>query len=181
MQLHNADLNLFAFDYRGYGQSRFMHPSEQSLLADAESALDYLTRTRQECGASIIVIGKELGANLAAEVGAKHADVAGVVLDEPIQSPTEIIFNDPRAHLVPAHLLVSDKWDTSAAAADLLIPSLWFYASGTRGPEAEAAPVAYSKVPARKMLVWLTNSPDEERQFQTALKSWLDQLASSSR
>jgi hypothetical protein len=31
-------------------------------------------------------------------------------------------------------------------------------------------------VPARKTLVWLTNSREEPKQFESALSSWIDQL-----
>ena len=76
---------------------------------------------------AIILVGKDLGANLAIETAAAHPDLAGVVLEQPLASPTLIVFSDARAHLVPAHWLVSDRWQTSAAAGNILIPSLWFY------------------------------------------------------
>ncbi len=177
LSVHNAGVNLFAFDYRGYGQSHFLHPSESRWREDAESALQDLTGTRHIPLASIILVGRNLGANLALEAAAAHPDLAGVVLEQPLESPTTAIFNDGRAHLVPAHVLVHDRWDTNAAAANLLIPSLWFYWT-----TAEAAsrnrdnPQAYQVVPARKRIVWLTNSPEEERQFDAALSAFLDQL-----
>ena len=63
-----AGLNVFAFDYRGYGQSHFAHPSETRWREDAESALSYLTGTRHIPANAIILVGKDLGANLALEV-----------------------------------------------------------------------------------------------------------------
>jgi pimeloyl-ACP methyl ester carboxylesterase len=176
-RLHAAGLNILAFDYRGYGQSRFAHPSEAHWREDADSAIGYLTGTRHIPGNAIILVGKDLGANLAIESAAAHPDLAGVVLEQPLASPTLAIFNDTRAHLVPAHWLVSDRWQTPTAAGNLLIPSLWFYWTAEGGTELEQdKPEAYEKVPARKMLVWLTNAPDEPGQFRSALSSWLDQL-----
>lgn len=175
--LHDAGLNIFAFDYRGYGQSHFEHPSEKRWREDAESALQYLTGTRHIPLTSIILVARDLGADLALEVAAAHADLAGVILDQPLASPTNVIFSDARSHLVPAHLLVSDRWDTTAAASNLLIPSLWFYrnAASPAGTQAKT-PATYEAVPARKAIVWLTNSPDESRQFSSALSAFLDQL-----
>src|SRR5579863_4845 len=46
-QLHAAGVNVFAFDYRGYGQSQFARPSERTWLEDADWAISYLTGTRQ--------------------------------------------------------------------------------------------------------------------------------------
>jgi uncharacterized protein len=180
-QLHNAGLNILAFDYRGYGQSHFAHPSEARWREDADSAIAYLTATRHVPAATIVLIGNGLGANLAVELAAAHPDLAGAVLEQPLASPTLVIFNDPRAQLVPAHWLVSDSWQTSAAAGNILIPSLWFYWTAERSPDADRdKPEAYAKVPARKMLVWLTNTPGEQKQFLSAMSTWLDQLPANS-
>ncbi len=175
--LHAAGLNILAFDYRGYGQSHFAHPSETRWREDADSAMAYLTGTRHIPENALIVVGKDLGANLAIEIAAGHPDLAGAVLEQPLPSPTQVIFSDARANLVPAHWLVSDRWQSSAAAGNILIPSLWFYWTAERNPAQEQdKPEAYDKVPGRKMLVWLTDAPDEQQQFRSALSSWLDQL-----
>jgi pimeloyl-ACP methyl ester carboxylesterase len=176
-RLHDSGLNVFAFDYRGYGQSHFAHPSEKRWREDAESALAYLAETRHIPANTIILVGKDLGANLALQLASAHAELAGVVLEAPLESPTAVIFNDARARLVPAHLLVSDRWQSTTAAGNMLIPSLWFYFApeGSAGLKQDK-PEAYEKVPARKSLVWLTNSPDEPQQFESALRSWIDQL-----
>jgi pimeloyl-ACP methyl ester carboxylesterase len=180
--LHQAGLNIFAFDYRGYGQSHFEHPSEKRWREDAESALTYLTNTRHLPAASIILIGRDLGANLAVELATVHPNLAGVILEQPLDAPTAAIFNDARAHLVPAHLLVGDRWNTSAAAANLLIPSLWFVGTHA-GDAAHQSDVSqgYRAVPARKEIVWLTNAPDRQRQFNSALSAFLDQLQKPAR
>jgi pimeloyl-ACP methyl ester carboxylesterase len=174
--LHAAGLNVFAFDYRGYGQSHFEHPSEKHWRQDAESALQYLTGTRHISSGSIILIGRGLGSNLAIEVAAAHPDLAGVVLEQPLSAPTSAVFNDARAHLVPAHLLVSDRWDTTSAASNLLIPSLWLFRSAASPGASENDSKAYQAVPARKAMVWLNDSPADSRQFNNALSEFLDQL-----
>lgn len=175
--LHAAGLNLFAFDYRGYGQSHFVHPTEARWREDADSAIRYLTGTRHIPIGSIILVGRDLGANLAVEIAAAHPDLAGAIVEAPLESPTAAIFNDPRARLVPARMIVADRWETVGSASNLLIPSLWFYFTppGT-APAAEDEPPAYQKVPARKMIVWLTGAPNEPAQFESALSAWLDQL-----
>jgi len=174
---HAAGLNIFAFDYRGYGQSHFEHPSEKHWREDAEAALQYLTGTRHVPATSIILIGRYLGANLALEIAAAHPDLAGVILEQPDEHPIANIFNDPRARLVPAHLLVSDRWDTNSAASNLLIPSLWFYWAPAEMTALEGeAPQSYRSVPARKTIVWLGKSLDDEQQFRSSLSAFLDQL-----
>ncbi len=176
-RLYDAGLTVFAFDYRGYGQSHFEHPSERRWREDAESAIDYLTGTRHLATSSIVVVGNGLGANLALEVAAAHADLAGVVLEQPQESPTIAIFNDPRARLVPAHALVLDRWEPNAPAAKLGIPSLWFYlATHGKTQVREDNPEAYQKARSRKMLVWIANSAGSSSEYKNALSRWLDEL-----
>jgi hypothetical protein len=174
--LHALGLNMLAFDYRGYGQSEFQRPSEARWREDAESALDYLTATRHLAANTIVLDGKDLGANLALEIAAAHPELAGVVAESPLDAPMQAIFNDPRAKMVPAHALVRDRFDSDAPASALRIPSLWFLQASSAGKAgATAQPIAFKKVAAEKMLVWLKAGSDR-RDLSDSLARWLDGL-----
>ncbi len=173
-QLHAAGANVLAFDYRGYGQSQFARPSEQNWRQDAEWALDYLNGTRQVDARSTVLYGSGLGANLALEVAADHPDLAGVVVDSPMTDPTSVIFNDARARMVPAHLLVRDSYDLEATAGAVRVPVLWFEYADRAG--ATEQPAAYRKIASHKMLVWVNPAADTYRQTEDALSRWLDGL-----
>jgi hypothetical protein len=181
--LHAVGVNILAFDYRGYGQSQFAHPSEMHWREDADWALQYLTATRHLAARSIIVDGTALGANLALEIAAAHPELAGVVVESPLLSPADAIFRDPRSRLVPAHLLVRDRFDTDRAAAALRIPSLWLIApSGAKealGPGED--PAGYDRIAAPKMLVRLTPASEPNQEFLNAWSRWLDDLPRKSR
>ena len=179
--LHDAGINVLAFDYRGYGQSAFAHPGEAHWREDAESAIDYLVHTRHLPRASVVLFGQGLGANLALEVAAVHPELGGVVVDTLVAAPQDAIFRDPRARLVPAHLLVRDRWDLNAAAAGVLIPSLWFSRSAAEKSTREAEQAAYSRVTARRQEVWLPAASESSQSFISALTRWLDDLPPSSR
>ena len=112
-------VSVLAFDYRGYGQSKFVRPSEAHWRQDADSAIQYLTQTRHIPANSLVLIGRGLGANLALEVAAAHPELAGVVMDDPLPAPEDAIFADPRSMLVPAHLLVRDRWNARPSAESL--------------------------------------------------------------
>jgi uncharacterized protein len=175
-ELHAAGVNVLAFDYRGYGQSQFAHPSEAHWRQDAEWALQYLTGTRQIAPGVIVLDGEGLGADLALEEAAAHPELAGVILRRPISNPVDVIFSDPRARLVPARLLVRDRYDLEAPAAKLRIPSLWFLSSdASRVPDRE--PIPYQRTTARKMIVWLGAGFAAKTQFADALSRWLADLA----
>lgn len=176
--LHSLGVNILAFDYRGFGQSQFLHPSEARWREDAEWALQYLTATRHVAAGAIVLDGQDLGANLALEVAAAHAELAGVVLESPIESPLNAIFNDPRSRLVPAHLLVRDRFDAEQAGNSLLIPSLWMVSP--IAPDKAAGrvkrPAGYDRITARKMLVGLKPASSPDRQFADTYTRWLDDL-----
>jgi hypothetical protein len=180
--LHGVGVNILAFDYRGYGQSLFAHPSEARWRQDADCALQYLTATRHLPAGSIIVDGTALGANLALEIAAAHPELAGVVVESPLASPVDAIFRDPRSRLVPAHLLVRDRFNADQAAAALRIPSLWFEATRASGPAAlrDDDPGAYHEVKGAKMFVWLTAASEPNQQFLNAWSRWLDDLPTRS-
>jgi hypothetical protein len=178
--LHAAGVNILDFDYRGYGMSQFIHPSEQSWREDAESAIEYLRDTRHIPAGSLVIVGRGLGADLALERAAAHPEIAGVVLDNPLDRPTGAIFNDSRARLVPARALVRDRWESDHPATSLRIPSLWFYRTPAPGQPPATKTEAYERVTARKMRVWLNNSPNLGTNYALALSRWLDDLPGNS-
>jgi uncharacterized protein len=176
-RLHGAGVNVLAFDYRGYGQSQFAHPSETRWRQDAEWALQYLAATRHIDPGSIVLDGSGLGANLALELAAAHPELAGIVLESPLDAPVNAIFRDPRARLVPAHMLVSDRFDLDVSATALRIPSLWFFQNPPpeQGGSQESSR-AFQKVTAAKMQVWLTSLPNSDRDFKDEFSLWIDDL-----
>lgn len=176
-RIHSAGVNILAFDYRGYGQSQFVRPSEARLRQDAEWALDYLTQTRHADIHTIVLEGDQLGANLALEIAAAHPNLAGVVLESPIENPMSAIFGDPRARLIPAHQLVSDRYDLKAAACALRVPSLWFVMVGSNTRNVLTA-YAWVSAPA-KMLVWLIPGPSGDAEVRSQLARWLDGLSAA--
>ncbi|HEV2135179.1 MAG TPA: alpha/beta fold hydrolase [Terracidiphilus sp.] len=172
--IHAAGVNIFAFDYRGYGQSQFVHPSEAHWREDADTALNYLTTIRQIPAGSIVLVGSGLGANLALEVAAAHPDLAGVVLDSPLPTPLAKVFSDPRAHLVPARLLIRDRYDMEQPAKKLRISSLWILAASSQPQGASDRPLvdAYRAVTSPKTLVNETAGTNET----SVIARWLSGL-----
>lgn len=172
--LHSVGLSVLGFDYRGYGQSRFVRPTDSRWREDAESAIAYLTNTRHISATTLILVGTGLGANLALEVAANHPELAGVVVDELIPSPTEAIFDDPRAKMVPARALVRDRWDSVKAASDLRIPSLWLNSQWSKGAEQPSTkPEIFDHVISPKRIIWLKAGDRQAKEYTDALSLWL--------
>jgi pimeloyl-ACP methyl ester carboxylesterase len=179
-QLHRQHLSIFAIDYRGYGQSLPAKPTEKSLHQDAEWALSWLTITRNLPAESILVYGTGLGANLAAELASEpasiHSQLAGAILDQPSDQIMAPVFNDPRSHIVPAHWLVKDRYDLTAAATKLQIPSLWLF-SESKSSQSSPANKSYQATPTQKSSAWLKPPIATDPHFAEILRRWLDDLA----
>ena len=81
-------LQVFIFDYRGYGQSSG-RPSENGLYRDGLAAYDYLLKEEQIPSHDIILFGRSLGASVAIEVSLKR-DVRSVILESAFTSTRDM-------------------------------------------------------------------------------------------
>jgi pimeloyl-ACP methyl ester carboxylesterase len=122
--LHSLGLNIFAFDYRGFGRSVNIHPSEASTYADADAAWSYLTETRHVAPTSIILYGAGLGAAIAAESARRHPQAAALILEDPRPPVLETLQFDARTRLLPIRLLFHDRFDSTQTLAGLTTPKL---------------------------------------------------------
>ncbi|MCG2704169.1 MAG: alpha/beta hydrolase [Candidatus Omnitrophica bacterium] len=74
---HRLGVNMFIFDYRGYGKSKG-HCSEPGLYADAKAAYEYVRRGfKQE---HVIIYGESLGGAVAVDLAAKEK-IDGLILE----------------------------------------------------------------------------------------------------
>ena len=122
--LHSLGVNVFAFDYRGFGNSVNIHPSEASTYADADAAWSYLTETRHLAASSIILYGIGLGAAVAAEAAHRHPEAAALILEDPRPPVLETLQFDARTRLLPIRLLFHDRFDTTRILPTLRMPKL---------------------------------------------------------
>ncbi len=76
--LHNMGLNCFIFDYRGYGDSEGK-PSEEGTYLDAMAAYEWLTKVRNIPANRIIILGRSLGASVAAQLAGKVKAMALII------------------------------------------------------------------------------------------------------
>ena len=75
---NRLDLNVFIFDYRGYGQSEGK-VTEKGTYRDAEAAWNYLTESRGINAKQIVIFGRSLGASIASWLASKHPPAALVI------------------------------------------------------------------------------------------------------
>lgn len=122
--LHALGLNIFAFDYRGYGQSTRIHPNQQRMIHDASSAWQYLTNSRAIAADHIVLYGVGVGASLAANLAAMHPAVPALILDSPYTDLLDATRRDPRASLIPTSLLFHEDFPLAVPLQTLRTPKL---------------------------------------------------------
>ncbi len=121
--LHSLGINVFAFDYRGFGRSAGRIPRERRMNEDGEAAWTYLTDTRHIAAKEIVMYGVGVGASVAAQVAPKDPP-AGLVLDGPSEPARKIIGADARARIVPGWL-VRERFDPKETLKTLTVPKLF--------------------------------------------------------
>jgi len=157
--LHSLGINVFAIDYRGYGKSLFLRPSERTVDEDADAALFYLTNTRALNPASIALYGQGLGAIIAADAATRHPQISALILENPAPTALEQIAADRRTSLLPVRLLFSDRFDLAPKLQSLRTPKLLIErptspADPTLNPRMQhlfqqaASPKTFAEIPA---------------------------------
>jgi len=112
-------VNVFVFDYRGYGRSQG-RPSEEGTYRDAQAACQWL-RQKRFPGTNIIVFGESLGGGIAAELVTRET-VGGLVLQSTFTS-----IPDMGAELfpwLPVRWLATIRYDTHSKLPRLHVPVL---------------------------------------------------------
>ena len=77
--LNELNLNIFIFDYRGYGMSKG-NPSEEGLYLDAAAAYDCLVNEKKIPARKIIGYGESLGGAVIIDLASKR-ELGGVIIE----------------------------------------------------------------------------------------------------
>ena len=134
VELRRLRVNLFAFDYRGYGRSGGS-PSEEGVLRDARAAYDHLVGALGRPAREILLLGHSLGGAIAIDC-ALERPVAGLI----VQSS----FLDTRRMArelypqVPMHWIARRRFRSIDKVGELGMPKLFVH-----GSEDGTVPVAH--------------------------------------
>jgi fermentation-respiration switch protein FrsA (DUF1100 family) len=134
--LRALGLNLFAFDYRGYGESGGM-PSEQGLYRDAAAAYRYLQAVRGVPPDRIVVFGHSLGSAVAVEL-VSRLPAAGLILEGAF---TSVIDRGQELYpYIPVRWIAGHRFGSLERMTQIRIPKLFLHAT-----DDEVIPVAHGR------------------------------------
>jgi fermentation-respiration switch protein FrsA (DUF1100 family) len=129
-------VNLFLFDYRGYGRSQGS-PSEKGTYLDARAALQYLVERPGVDPDQIVYFGRSLGAAVAVELAVARPP-KGMVLVSPFSSVREMV--KMAVPFPAAGWLVRNHYPTISRIPNVQVPVLVIH-----GDLDETVPIAQGR------------------------------------
>ena len=121
--LKPLNLNIFIFDYRGYGKSEG-EPDEKGIYSDSQAAYDWLVKVKNILPGEIILFGRSLGGICAVEVASGNP-AAGLILESVFPSAgkmAEKIFP-----VLPLGGAIKSRFDAISKVPDLKLPKLFIH------------------------------------------------------
>jgi pimeloyl-ACP methyl ester carboxylesterase len=112
---------VLAVDYRGFGKSTDVAPTEAYAYEDAEAAYDYLAKVAP--GHKRYIVGHSLGGAIATELARRKPDAAGVVLEATFTSVQGMIDQSSWGFL-PVSFILTQRFDTLSKIGELRMPVL---------------------------------------------------------
>jgi uncharacterized protein len=128
--MHRVGVNVFIFDYRGYGRSQG-RPSEKGIYLDAQAAYDYLIKRPDIDPEKIITFGESLGGAAAVDL-ATQRKVAGLIVDSSFTKAADM--SRKVFPFLPTFLLKT-KMDSVTKIVKVSVPKLFLHS-----PDDEVVP-----------------------------------------
>jgi len=123
-ELHRIRANLLVVDYRGYGSSSRVAPSEATVNQDADAALDWLTRRKGLAEGDLFLLGRSIGTGPATYLAAVHPGLAGLILESPFSSIEDAAKEQWPGRIYPVHLLLRTHFDNLSRIGRVRAPIL---------------------------------------------------------
>lgn len=123
-QLQPLNINIFIFDYRGYGKSEGK-PSEAGIYQDSQAAYDFLIQEKNVVPAeSLFLFGHSLGGICAVEVASGN-EATGLVLESVFTSAKDMA--GQMFPLLPIGWAIRSKLSAIEKVPELKLPKLFLH------------------------------------------------------
>ena len=150
-RLHDMGCNVLVIDYRGYGDSSAVGPTEQGVYADAEAAWQYLLETRGIPAGRAFIFGHSLGGAIAIDLAVRHPEAAGLITEGTFTSMQAMAERD--YGFLPVGLLLNQRFDSIAKIPRLKMPLLLIHGAWDPRIPVAMADALYAAAPQPKQLL----------------------------
>ncbi len=155
--LHDLNLNVLIFDYRGYGQSEGK-PSEEGTYKDAKAAWLYLVRKKNIAPSNIIIHGRSLGGAVASHL-AREVNPGGLILESSFTSVGDVARR--MFPYFPIRLMIRFDYKTADNVAECRCPVLVIHSRDDKLISFEFGQALYDRAREPKSFLEITGSHDD--------------------
>jgi uncharacterized protein len=141
---YSLGFSIFAFDYRGYGQSSSGPsdtdnaglpsyqitepvPTEKSTYTDAEMAWQYLIKDRKIRPENLTVMGHSMGGAIAINLATEHPDIAQLIVASSFTTMQDAVHAKKIYRLFPIEQLLTEPFDSLSKVKKLKMPVLYVH------------------------------------------------------
>ena len=157
--LHRLSLQMFIFDYRGYGKSEGL-PSENGTYQDAAAAWRYLTETEKIPPTGIFLMGRSLGGAVATHLAAVDGiNAAGLILESTFTSIPDV--GAKMYPFLPVRTLSRFQYHTLALMPRIAMPLLVIHSPQDRMIPIEQGRKIFEHAVCKKEFLQISGSHDE--------------------
>jgi hypothetical protein len=150
--LANLGYDVLVFDYRGWGTSTDLEPTEPGLLEDSRAALAWLSARAGVPAEHIVYYGRSFGSAVASQLAA-HVPPAALVLESPFSSVQGLVRDSSNMDL-PGGFFAEGSWDTEGRVRSLQgVPLLLLHGTADDFIRPEFSEHLYSVAREPKQLV----------------------------
>ena len=173
---NSLGLNVFIFDYRGYGNSAGS-ASELNTYDDGISGWEYLIKNRGEKAEDIIIFGRSLGGSIASYLGTK-LNPKGIILESVFTSVKDLA--DTAYPFVPRSL-IRFGYETKNYVKDIHSPVLIIHSSDDEIVPFNHGEVIFQNANEPKSFMEISGSHnhgflESKNQYISGLKNFLEEI-----
>ena len=175
MFLHRLGVNVFIFDYRGYGMSEGTS-SEVGLYADGRAALDYVTSHKAVKSDSLILYGYSLGNVVSIYLAAERTRPLCLIAEAPFASANSLTQNSLLLD-VPAQWLTEGQFDNAERIKHIDTPFLLLHGADDDFVRyRDNGKIVFQNAPQPKKEIVISGAKHTDIPQTLGVESYLDQL-----
>ena len=159
--LANLGYDVLVFDYRGWGTSTDLEPTEPGLLEDSKAALAWLSARAGLPADRLVYYGRSFGSAVATQLAA-HAPPAALILESPFSSVQGLVRDSSNMDL-SAGFFSEGSWDTEGRVRSLQgVPLLLLHGTADDFIRPEFSEHLYSVAHEPKQLVLVEGADHDD-------------------
>lgn len=125
-RMHELGFSVLGIDYRGFGRSTAVLPSETMAYQDARAAWDWMAREHPQ--ARRFVFGHSLGGAIAVHLAQEVNDASGLIVENSFTSIRDV-FSTMRWGWLPVGPLITQRFEAGDQMAKVKVPVLVVHGS----------------------------------------------------